>query len=250
MLARARDDKGGDRRAFAKVRKAETQFARQLRKVAHHVGTIIKGFPPGDPAALPALKRSLEKYADVIEPWAKATAGRMIAEVDRRDEKAWEETSKTMGVALRREIETAPTGQILRDYLGEQVKLIKSLPIEAAQRVYDLTIEGIENSTRASEIAKEIMRSGEVTVSRANLIARTEVARTASGLVQARAQHVGSVGYIWRTAGDGDVRPSHRAMNGKFVSWDDPPTLDNMKGQAGMFPNCRCYPEPVIPDDV
>jgi uncharacterized protein with gpF-like domain len=38
-------------------------------------------------------------------------------------------------------------------------------------------------------------------------------------------------------------------MEGKFVTWDDPPTLDGMKGHAGQFPNCRCYPEPVIPED-
>ena len=36
-------------------------------------------------------------------------------------------------------------------------------------------------------------------------------------------------------------------MEGKFVRWDSPPTLDGMTGHAGEFPNDRCYPEPVIP---
>jgi uncharacterized protein with gpF-like domain len=36
-------------------------------------------------------------------------------------------------------------------------------------------------------------------------------------------------------------------MEGVFVEWDKPPILDNMRGHAGEFPNCRCYPEPVIP---
>ena len=58
---------------------------------------------------------------------------------------------------------------------------------------------------------------------------------------------MGSLGYIWRTARDGDTRPSHRAMEGKFVKWDEPQLLDGMTGHAGEFPNCRCYPEPVIP---
>jgi hypothetical protein len=43
------------------------------------------------------------------------------------------------------------------------------------------------------------------------------------------------------------TRPSHRAMEGVFVKWSDPPTLDRMTGHAGEFPNCRCYPEPVVP---
>ncbi len=50
-------------------------------------------------------------------------------------------------------------------------------------RVVKVTFEA-----RASEIAKEIMRSGDVAKSRATLIARTEVARTARVLTQARAE--------------------------------------------------------------
>nr|WP_246374794.1 phage minor head protein [Pseudochelatococcus contaminans] len=133
--------------------------------------------------------------------------------------------------------------------MAEQVRLITSLPSEAAQRVHDLTIEGITQGTRASEIAKKIMEAGDVTASRANMIARTEVSRTATLLTQARAEYVGSDGYIWRTSGDSDVRPSHKAMNGKFVRWSELPELDGMVGHAGALPNCRCYPEPVIPDD-
>jgi uncharacterized protein with gpF-like domain len=38
-------------------------------------------------------------------------------------------------------------------------------------------------------------------------------------------------------------------MEGKFVRWDEPPTLDNLTGHAGALPNCRCRPEPVIPDE-
>lgn len=247
--ARDRREPKVDRAAFAKARKAERQYAIQLRKVARHVGEIIKAHDPATSDGMAEIRTVLAKYAEVIEPWAKAAAARMIADVGRRDEKAWEENSRAMGRTLREEIASAPTGQYLRERLAENVRLIKSLPIEAAERVHKLTLEGIANATRASEIAAEIARSGEVTVSRANLIARTEVARTASGLTEARARHVGSEGYIWRTAGDADVRPSHRKMSGKFVAWSDPPTLDGMTGHAGGFPNCRCYPEPVIPDD-
>lgn len=238
------------RRAFARVRKAEKQYATKLRKVARHVGDIVKGHDATSSDGLAEIRSILAKYSEVITPWAKVAAGRMIADVGRRDEKAWEENSKAMGRALRAEIADAPTGQFLRAKLAENVKLITSLPTEAGERVHKLTLEALFDASRASEIAKEIGRTGDVTVARANTIARTEVGRTASGLVEARSLHVGSEGYIWRTAGDGDVRPSHRAMSGKFVRWDSPPTLDGMTGHAGCFPNCRCYPEPVIPDEL
>ena len=67
-------------------------------------------------------------------------------------------------------------------------------------------------------------------------------------LDQARALSIGSNGYIWRTAEDGDVRHSHREMEGKFVEWGRPPTLDGMTGHAGELPNCRCYKEIVFPN--
>ena len=210
---------------------------------------LVNGFPPGDPAVLPTIEQLLQRYAEALTPWAERTAAEMLTEVNRRDESAWMQNAADLSRALRQEIRTAPTGATMQALMAEQVTLIKSIPLDAAQRVHKLTIEGIEDSTRASEISKAIQASGDVAKSRADLIARTEVARTASTLTEARALHVGSPGYFWRTSGDGDVRESHREMEGKFVAWNDPPTLDGMKGHAGQFPNCRCYPEPVIPED-
>ncbi|WP_233474154.1 phage head morphogenesis protein [Cupriavidus pauculus] len=210
---------------------------------------MVNGFPPGDPAVLPTIEQLLQRYAEALTPWAERAAAEMLSEVNRRDESAWMQNAADLSRALRQEIRTAPIGATMQALMAEQVTLIKSIPLDAAKRVHKLTIEGIEDSTRASDISKAIQESGDVAKSRADLIARTEVARTASTLTEARALHVGSPGYFWRTSGDGDVRESHREMEGKFVAWDDPPTLDGMKGHAGQFPNCRCYPEPVIPED-
>lgn len=234
---------------FLRARKAEVQYARQLRKVARHIGDLVMGlFDAADPTSAGIVERALRRYAPTIEAWANSVGGRMVAEVAARDRKAWMAMSREMGTAIHREIEQTPTGTLLRARLADQVSLITSLPTDAADRVHQLTIEGLSNGTRANEIAAEIMRSGEVSAARANLIARTEVSRTATAFTEARAQSIGSEGYIWRTAGDSDVRDSHRAMAGKYVGWKSPPTLDGMTGHAGQFPNCRCYPEPVVPN--
>ncbi|MEE3504844.1 phage minor head protein [Pseudomonas sp. 10C3] len=212
------------------------------------MGSIINGFPPGDPSVEPTINHMLNRYADLLTDWAVSTSSKMIEEVNHQDRKAWVLMTENMARSLREEIRTAPTGKVMQSLLAEQVTLIKSIPLDAAKRVHELTLQGIEDGTRANEIAKEIQRSGEVSESKAKTIARTEVSRTASTLTQARALSIGSEGYIWRTSGDSDVRHSHQEMNGKFVRWDSPPTLDKMTGHAGCFPNCRCYPEPVIPE--
>jgi SPP1 gp7 family putative phage head morphogenesis protein len=173
----------------------------------------------------------------------------MLADVNAIDRNAWDAHTKEMGQAIGDEIRNAPVGDTLRALQAEQVTLIKSLPLEAAQRVHTMTLKGIEDGTRYADIAAEIRRTGDVTESRATLIARTEVARAASQLTQARATHAGSDGYVWRTSHDGDVRSSHREMEGKFVRWDSPPLLsDGTRTHAGQIFNCRCWPEPVLPD--
>lgn len=234
-----------------KTRRVELSYAGQLRKVAQQVGAIINGFPAGDPESVPTITDMLAKYAELLIPWATATASKMLGEVNRRDEQAWFAHANDISRALREEIRTAPTGALMQQLLAEQVTLIRSLPIEAAKRVHELTLAGVEDGTRAKEIAKEIARSGEVSANRANLIATTEVSRTASMLTEARAVYIGSPGYFWRTSEDSDVREDHRILNGKFIPWDSPPIADRRTGaraHAGCIYRCRCYPEPVIPE--
>lgn len=249
----AKVDRLAARERFRKAHRAEVKFGRQLRMVAKQVGNIVKTLAPaGDVSNLPQLNQALAKYADMLRPWAKAVAESMVAEVGQRDGLAWAELGRDLGRSLRTEIKHAPTGASMRQIMAEAEDLITSLPLKAAQRVHELAIEGMSSSTRARETAKEIERTGQVTASRAMLIARTETTRAATAMVHARAKFIGSEGYIWRTAGDSDVRKLHKKLEGKFVRWDEPPVAGEHgeRAHAGAIYNCRCYPEPVIPDDV
>jgi SPP1 gp7 family putative phage head morphogenesis protein len=240
-------DRKGKRSRWETAKGAESRYNSQLRAVAREIGNIVRGYGPSSPGA---LIKALTGYSDLLTPWAESVAEYMIADVNRRNERAWKETGKEMGKALRMEIAYAPTGQVFTMLMADQVELIRSIPLDAAKRVHDLTIEGLSTGERAASIAREIMKTEEVSKSKATLIARTEVARAASTLTEARATFVGSEGYIWRSSGDGDVRPTHKEMNGKYVRWDKPPITDKGLGpyHAGCGPNCRCYPDPVIPD--
>jgi SPP1 gp7 family putative phage head morphogenesis protein len=193
----------------------------------------------------------LDRYADLIESWAEAVSSSLMSTLEISDDAMWRDRSVAISAGLR-DIMNSGTGQVTRSIIDEQVKLFKSLPLQAADRVYDIhneAIEAVVTGKRSSELTKEIMRTGEVTEARARTIARTEVGRASTALTQARSTAIGSPGYIWRTAEDGDVRHSHAQMEGKYVAWASPPTLDGMVGHAGQFPNCRCYPEVVIPEN-
>lgn len=241
------------RERFVRARKAEKGFQRQLVQVAKQVGHIVDGLAPsGVVKDMPQLSVALSKYSELLTPWAKAVSAKMVAEVDQRDEYAWSEMGREIGRNLRAEVRNAPTGELMRELMAEQVDLITSLPIKAAQRVHKLTIEGLSDGTRAAETAKEIMRTGHVTESRARMIARTETSRTVTAMTQGRAEYIGSEGYVWRTSQDSDVRELHRHLEGKFIRWDDPPVAgeNGERAHAGAIYNCRCWTEPVIPDKV
>ncbi len=249
MVIRTRDDLSDSelrkqaRERFAVAQRLEAEYLRALRNLTRQIDSMVK-----HTADKPkALQEMLHLYAQTITPWARAVAEKMIWRIARKDETAWAQLGNKMGRALRKEIQGAPTGLFLQKFMEEQVTLITSLPLEAAQRVHRLTLEGITQGTRAEEIKLEILKTGKVTESRAKLIARTEIAGTASGLTMARAIHVGSTHYVWRTSGDTDVRPSHKKMNGAVIPYATPPEVElGKRYHAGQFPNCRCYIEPII----
>lgn len=210
---------------------------------------VVKGLAPnGTLKNVPQLMQALKDYAKLIEPWAKSVSASMLADVARRDKRMWKSVGAELSAGVRARLDGTPVAGIFNELQDEQVKLIKSLPLEAAERVHQVATAAISNSRRAEDIAKDILDTGPVTKSRAMTIARTEVSRASSNFVQARSQHAGSEGYIWRTSKDYAVRDSHAEMEGRYVRWDSPPTLDNLKGHAGCLPNCRCFAEPVFPD--
>jgi SPP1 gp7 family putative phage head morphogenesis protein len=237
---------------WLKVRNAEKGYAVQLRKIARHVGEIIRHFAIGDPAVVPEVTNILHRYASVITPWARATAARMIAEVDRRDMTAWQRHAREMSRALHREVAQAPIGEVVRQLQNDQVDLITSIPLEAAQRVQELTQQYVLGGKRYAELAEMIHNTSVVTMSRATLIARTETAKASASLMQSRAQYVGSTHYIWHSVQDIYVRKMHRHLNGTTQEWANPPIAEEggQRHHPGNFPNCRCYAEPILPDII
>lgn len=253
-----------ERQLFAQIRNAERSYSTQLRKVAKHIGDLVQGMHPYDDNVVSMLRRMLERYAETLRPWAYSVSARMLAEVDRRDRSAWLQHTKRLGYELKQEVLNAPTGIRYQELMEQQVSLITSLPLQASQRVHDIVTGNLFTGARADEVAKHIMQTGNVTKSRANLIAATETSRAATAITQARAEYVGSPGYIWHNSQDFKVRPqigirnfallntlpmgSHRKLEGTFHGWNDPPIVDptGIRAHPGSIWNCRCWAEPVL----
>lgn len=204
-------------------------------------------------AAAETVQQQLFSYADTIEAWAGDVSDIMLKRADQADYDTWLKVGKEMSAATRRRLKSAAIGLTHRRLQDEQVTLIKSLPLDAAKKVHEWATEGMTKGMRYPDIAKRIREElGAVTETRAICIARTETARARTNFTQARAQAVGSTGYIWRTVGDGAVRPMHAALDGTVQRWDAPPVCERGRGgepiraAPGCVWNCRCYAEPIF----
>jgi SPP1 gp7 family putative phage head morphogenesis protein len=245
-----------NRQAYRNARAAETGYAAKLRSLADHIADIVRHyFGSSDVAISEALnsfyvRDALQRYAQAIGPWAEAVSTAMLVDVERRDRGIWRQVGESMNRHLAQEIDSAPIGDRFRELMAQQVGLITSIPLDAAEDVHKMAIESVETGERPKDIATHIHG---VTVSRANTIARTEVGRASTTFLQARAEFVGSEKYVWRTMGDGAVRHDHRILNGKTFDWGAPPVADQRTGaraHPGCIYNCRCFADPIIPDFI
>lgn len=228
--------------AWSSPRAAEVSYMRQLKSVGGRIRQIVTG--SGDAENKVSL---LRRYAETIGPWAEAAAANMASHVDRSNLQVWQAASGKISDGLRRQLATAVNGETLSEIIKRNAQLIKDLPVGAADKIAGLAAQATTGGMRAETLEKRIQALGDIGEIKAKRIALTEVSKASTSLTQVRAGVVGSEGYIWRTARDGDVRDSHARMEGKFVRWDDPQMLDGFRCHAGEAPNCRCYPEPVIP---
>lgn len=225
----------------------EREYEAALKKVAAAATKVTQKFTQPDGSLKPGYERAMAEYERAVRQWAPQPAARMIARVSKHNLRAWEATSKSISYNLRRD-EMVPTFLRLQ---AEQVHYITSIPRDQAERAQKLAYQAATGGRRAGEIEAEIARTGQVSASRAKLIARTEVAKTNSVITEARAKSAGSDKYIWRTMEDEAVRESHEHMDGVEVEWSKPPTLsDGTVTHAGQIYNCRCFAEPLFSDET
>ncbi|WP_206922968.1 phage head morphogenesis protein [Alicyclobacillus suci] len=147
-----------------------------------------------------------------------------------------------------------PLGGIMAAQIQRNAQYIKDVPADIARQMTEHIMSQSMQGLRHTDIAKNLQQLfPHMTDVKANLIARTETAKTATALTQSRCELHGIPWYRWRTSEDSRVRDSHRIMDKVLVAWDDPPSPEELSKEkdvghyhAGCIWNCRCYAEPLI----
>ena len=144
--------------------------------------------------------------------------------------------------------------KVLEEAVKHNFKMIKSIP-QHIMSVYEqkdvqTVIEAIAEGKVGRKTFEEQLKSHGA--KNARLIARTESAKLQTAIDESRSTSLGSVCYQWMSSKDKRTRASHRMMNDVIVFWrpdNQKPLLDNMRGNAGEFPNCRCTPLPILDEN-
>lgn len=140
---------------------------------------------------------------------------------------------------------------IMKKAILHNFKMIQSIPsriLEVYQYNYATTLleQVAEGIIGRKTFERQLAAHGH---KHSKIIARTETAKLQTTILEDRSRNIGSKAYIWLSSNDARTRPSHKMMNGVLVFWrkeNEKPHLDNMIGNAGEFPNCRCSPQPIF----
>lgn len=136
----------------------------------------------------------------------------------------------------------------MADALHQNIDLITSIADDYFDEIENVISDNWENVGRWDEAVEAIEHVGEVTQSRAELIARDQVGKMNGEFNRSRQRSLGVKEYEWQTAGDDRVREAHAELDGQVFDWDDPVTdSDGNTGYPGTIAiNCRCAASPVV----
>jgi SPP1 gp7 family putative phage head morphogenesis protein len=191
--------------------------------------------------------------------YAEQAARAMVTMLAADNARSWREAARQSGrgreiyAALRQELQ-GPVGAAFHNEIARNAELIRSLPIDIANRVTDYIGQETLKGRRAASLEDDIRSMfPQATRARVQLIARTETSKTSTALTRARAEDIGLDWYRWETSRDSRVRSSHEHMQGVLVSWNDPPSPEALVGirstlghyHSGSCPNCRCFAAPL-----
>jgi len=94
---------------------------------------------------------------------------------------------------------------------------------------------------RYEEIRDKLLERGNVSESRAELIARDQTTKTNAAVARAGHEDAGFTHYSWSTSMDERVRPEHEALEGMVFSY----ATGSPEGNPGDPVQCRCVAIPV-----
>lgn len=154
------------------------------------------------------------------------------------------------GVTLKTDVISGRVAEVMAAGVKENVSLIKSIPAEYFQKIEGDVMRSITTGRGMADLVPDILKHGQSTKKRAELIAKDQTSKATTAINRARMQGLGIKQFEWLHSGGGkEPRPLHVQLDGQIFDLDNPPVIDERTGERGLpgqLINCRCRMVPVV----
>lgn len=196
-----------------------------------------------------------------IEEKAKLLATRFVTRVHYQNRTQFTRNFKNaFDVDLSSIIEKEVLGDTLSVAIQQNVELIKSIKNDFINDIGSSVFANYKSGFRHGELINEIRARGNVSYSRAKLIARDQTAKINADFNEERNKKLGFDVYKWKGTGDERERDSHRVLNNMLCRYSDPTvysdddgktwkkrkSIGGYIGKCGGDYQCRCLAVPYI----
>lgn len=196
-----------------------------------------------------------------IEERAKLLATRFVKKVHYQNKTQFTRNFKNaFNVDLSSIIEKEILGDTLSIAIQQNVDLITSIKNDFINDIGSNVFTNYKKGFRHSELINEIRARGNVSYSRAKLIARDQTAKINADFEEERNKKLGFDIYKWKGTGDERERDSHMVLNNMLCKYSDPTvysddegktwkkrkSIGGFIGKCGEDYQCRCLAIPYI----
>jgi len=225
---------------------AETDLQAEAARadLAYAIRARLLSTPPPTPPSPNAIAKVNAPAARQAQRAARSGLVQAGMDLERIALRAGIERGRVLG------IDFAPSErdrQVLAAWAKEGTDLAADLPVRYAEQVVRAVREGRAQEWLAAQ------QGGRGLLPWVRVIARDQIAKLSSRITESTHLQAGVESYIWRTSKDERVRESHRSAAGQVIRWDSQgwPGAGpyGQPAHAGMGIQCRCFADPIIPDE-
>jgi SPP1 gp7 family putative phage head morphogenesis protein len=189
------------------------------------------------------IQRTAAKFGNVKQTATRLSRIAVQKNLEATDKQLVDHVKQAVNVDIRAVLTNDGVREAIKAATDANVDLITSIPEEYFGKVAKALSDNWTAGARWEDLSDALSHVGDVTESRAKLIARDQTSKMNGAFNEARQTSIGIEQYQWQTAGDERVRETHAANDGKIFSWDDPP---EETGNPGEDINCRCVAIPYF----
>lgn len=244
------DGRGDQRRTYEASKRAETRYVADLRRIFRGMHTAFLAYlvpKLSQVAGRGPRQDATHKHTVDLNGLEVHIIKQLPAKVGPAFDRMAEQVRKSQTAVRLLGIEhPSQLAAAIAQKRDENIRLVENAGRAYADDVRDIFEDPDNTGRTVDDLADMLVQRGNVSESRAELIARDQTLKLNGQVNQIRQTAAGIASYVWSTSHDERVRPEHAELDGQEFTWASGGAPDI--GHPGEDIMCRCVAIAVTPD--